>query len=45
MKKKFEVLLPIDVEGRIYQHGETVELDEEIALLYSHALRAVAEKE
>ena len=41
--KKFKVLLPIDVNGRIYQHGEQVELDLETAKLYSHALIALAE--
>ena len=38
--KTFTVVLPIEVNGRIYQHGATVELDAETAALYSHALRA-----
>ena len=43
MKSKFRVLLPIDIEGRIYEFGSTVELDLETALLYSHALIACEE--
>jgi hypothetical protein len=43
MKKKYTVVLPIDVDGRIYQHGSTVELDEATAKLYSHALIAQEE--
>ena len=43
--KRFRVLLPIDIEGRIYEFGSTVELDLETALLYSHALIACEEKE
>lgn len=45
MKKKYKVILPIDVAGIVYQHGSTVELDLETAKLYSHALMAVEEKE
>lgn len=45
MKKKYQVTLPIEVDGVIYQHGATVELDDKTAELYSHALIAVAEKE
>jgi hypothetical protein len=45
MKKKFRVLLPIEIDGRIYEFGSTVELDLETALLYSHALQACEEKE
>jgi len=33
------------VAGRIYQHGESIELDENTAKLYSHALIAQAEGE
>ena len=43
--KKFKVLLPIEVNGRIYQHGEPIELEENTAKLYSHALIAQAEGE
>lgn len=45
MKEKFNVILPIEVDGIVYQHGSTVELDLETATMYSHALRAVEEKE
>ena len=45
MKKRYKVLLPIDVDGRIYQHGDVVELDLETAKIYSHALIALAETE
>jgi hypothetical protein len=41
MKKKFRVVMPIEVGGVIYQHGSTVELDSETAALYSHALIAL----
>jgi hypothetical protein len=44
MKKKFRVLLPIEIDGRIYEFGSTVELDLETALLYSHALMACEEE-
>jgi hypothetical protein len=40
MKKAYTVVLPIEVAGIIYQHGATVELADETAALYSHALRA-----
>jgi len=43
--KKYTVLLPIEVNGRIYQHGETVELDDATATAYSHALIAAQAKE
>jgi hypothetical protein len=36
----FRVLLPIEIEGRIYEFGSVVELDLETAKLYSHALIA-----
>lgn len=38
---KFRVVLPVEVAGRVYQHGEVVELDEATAEGYLHALRAV----
>lgn len=44
MKKAYTVVLPIEVAGIIYQHGATVELDDETAVLYAHALRAVTEE-
>ena len=39
--KKFRVLLPIDVDGRIYEFDSVVELDLEQAKEYSHALIAI----
>ena len=39
-KTDYTVGLPIEVAGRVYQYGETVELDDATAALYGHALRA-----
>jgi hypothetical protein len=36
--RKFRVVLPIEVDGRIYEFGAVIELDVETARLYSHAL-------
>ena len=38
MQERYRVTLPIDIGGRIYQFGETVELDAETAAAYAHAL-------
>jgi len=38
---KFRVVLPVEVGGRVYQHGEVLALDEATAEGYLHALRAV----
>lgn len=38
--KRYRVTLPIDVGGTIYQFGETVELNDETAAAYAHALIA-----
>lgn len=35
---EYRVLLPVDIEGRTYQYGETVELDAATAKAYAHAL-------
>lgn len=43
--KKYKVILPIDVDGRVYPHGQTVELDDETATAYSHALLPANEEE
>ena len=43
--KNFTVVLPIEVDGIIYQHGARVELNEENAALYAHALIAAEEEE
>jgi hypothetical protein len=42
--KTYRVLLAIEVDGKIYQHGAIVELPSEIAVNYSHALIALEEK-
>jgi hypothetical protein len=43
--KKYRVLLPIDVDGKVYQYGQVVELDATLAKDYSHALVRVPEEE
>ena len=45
MKKTYRVVLPVDIDGRIYEYGSTIELDIETATLYSHALMAVEEEQ
>jgi hypothetical protein len=42
--KRYRVLLPVEIDGHIYQAGEiTAELSLETAKLYSHALVACEE--
>ena len=41
--KRYRVLLPIEVGGRMYNFGDEVELELEEAVQYSHALIAVEE--
>jgi hypothetical protein len=43
--KKYRVSLPIDLSGTVYQPGATVELNDETAKLYGHALIALPEQE
>jgi hypothetical protein len=38
MTAKYRVLLPIDVDGKIFQYDQVVELDAETAKQYAHAL-------
>ena len=38
MKQKYRVILPIEVDGRVYQFNEEIELDLGTAALYAHAL-------
>lgn len=38
---EYRVLLPVDIEGKLYQYGETVELDAATAKAYAHALVSV----
>jgi len=42
---KYKVLLPIEIEGRIYEFGSVVELDLDVAKEYSHALIACEQEE
>jgi hypothetical protein len=39
----YRVLLPVEINGRIYQHGETVRLDLETAIGFADALIAMDE--
>jgi hypothetical protein len=39
--KSYLVLLPIEIDGKIYHRGEHIALELETAVLYGHALRAV----
>ena len=41
--RRFRVLLPIEIDGRMYEFGSVVELDLETAGGYSHALIACEE--
>ena len=36
--EEYRVLLPIDVDGRVYEYGQVVSLDMATAKLYAHAL-------
>lgn len=42
--KRYQVLLPIDVGGAIHHPGEVIDLDEETAAAYAHALAPVKEE-
>jgi len=44
VKRKYGVVLPVDIDGRIYEFGSELELDDETAGEYSHALIAVEEE-
>lgn len=44
MKKRYRVILPVDIDGTIYRYGEIAVLDLETARLYSHALIVCEEK-
>jgi len=43
--KKFRVTLPIEIDGVMYEFGAIVELSDEQAALYAHALIAVEESD
>jgi hypothetical protein len=42
--KRYRVLLPVEIGGRVYQFGEVVELNMKTAKEYGHALSAMAEE-
>ena len=42
---KFRVLLPIEIDGKVYGYGQEIELDMETAKQYAHALVRVESKE
>lgn len=42
-KRRYRVLLPVEIDGQIHHFGEFIELDVETATEYSHALVAVDE--
>ena len=44
VKKRYRILLPIEIGERIYTVGETVEMGMDEAVKYSHALIASEEK-
>ena len=39
--RTYRVLLPVEIDGIVYNFGQVVELDLERAALYAHALIAV----
>lgn len=39
--KKYRVTLPVEIDGVVYNYGDVVELDLEVAALYAHALIVV----
>lgn len=39
--KRYWVTLPVEIDGVVYNFGEIVELELEVAALYAHALIAV----
>ena len=45
MRRKFRVVLPVEIDGVIYELDAVVELDVEVAIKYSHALIALDEGE
>lgn len=43
MKRKYRVVLPIDIGGRVFHFGDVAEIDIETAIEYSHALIEIEE--
>jgi hypothetical protein len=39
--KKYWVTLPVEIDDVVYNYGDVVELELEVAALYAHALIAV----
>ena len=44
MTRTYRLTLPIQINGRIYNFGQTVDLELDQALLYAHALIATDEQ-
>jgi len=42
--KRYRVTLPVEIDGVVYNFGEIVEVELEVAALYAHALIAVEEE-
>jgi hypothetical protein len=36
--KRYRVILPVEIDGKVYEYGHMVELELEQALAYAHAL-------
>lgn len=45
MKKQYHVMLPVEVDGKVYNYGDVAELDIETAAKYAHALMALGEEQ
>jgi hypothetical protein len=41
--EEYRVLLPVEIEGKLYEYGSTVELDAATARDYKHALISTSE--
>lgn len=44
MRGTFRVILPVEIDGQIYNFGEVIQLDLEAAVGYSHALMSIAQE-
>ncbi len=45
MRRKYRVVLPVEIDGQVYEFGQVVDLELATAELYAHALIAVEEGE
>jgi hypothetical protein len=43
--RKYRVLLPIEVDGVRFEHGDVVQLEMQTAIDFAHALVAIEESE